>query len=250
MSISTCALREEGDRLLKAQKEGELYISIHALREEGDIPCWTRVTALSVFLSTPSARRATARREPLKGAANISIHALREEGDAIRDVLELCVVGISIHALREEGDKTAFTSSIFGGTFLSTPSSRRATHDLEDERRALKFLSTPSARRATKLGTKPLTDEEIFLSTPSARRATLSLDTRRRKPRNFYPRPPRGGRREIYIQYRTGKIFLSTPSARRATCKPVAMPPEQIISIHALREEGDAMNLDAASHTG
>ena len=173
MSISTCALREEGDRLLKAQKEGKLYISIHALREEGD---------------------------------------------AIRDVLELCVVGISIHALREEGDKTAFTSSIFGGTFLSTPSSRRATHDLEDERRALKFLSTPSARRATKLGTKPLTDEEIFLSTPSARRATLSLDTRRRKPRNFYPRPPRGGRLALVIE---------TAKERR-------------ISIHALREEGDA----------
>ena len=39
-----------------------------------------RLTVL-IFLSTPSARRATARREPLKGAANISIHALREEGD-------------------------------------------------------------------------------------------------------------------------------------------------------------------------
>ena len=56
-------------------------ISIHALREEGDI-CTNPFVQLFV----------------------ISIHALREEGDryAIEDILLL--VFISIHALREEGD--------------------------------------------------------------------------------------------------------------------------------------------------
>ena len=34
-------------------------------------------------------------------------------------------------------------------------------------------------------------------------------------------------------------IFLSTPSARRATYIQHSHQPEQIISIHALREEGD-----------
>ena len=35
-------------------------------------------------------------------------------------------------------------------------------------------------------------------------------------------------------------IFLSTPSARRATWQSVHRPLWQNISIHALREEGDA----------
>ena len=78
--ISIHALREEGD---EAFMEISLHktISIHALREEGD-----RLRVMSslgtwLFLSTPSARRATpfvfsdGRRVP------ISIHALREEGD-------------------------------------------------------------------------------------------------------------------------------------------------------------------------
>ena len=56
-------------------------ISIHALREEGDEPFIVQITASSLFLSTPSARRATIDRSKCKTAAQISIHALREEGD-------------------------------------------------------------------------------------------------------------------------------------------------------------------------
>ena len=56
-------------------------ISIHALREEGDL--W------KPFLTITH--------------TEISIHALREEGDL--DILnEVLSGGISIHALREEGD--------------------------------------------------------------------------------------------------------------------------------------------------
>ena len=57
-------------------------ISIHALREEGDLltPCARLI--LSLFLSTPSARRATAYYYSYNKLYNISIHALREEGDA------------------------------------------------------------------------------------------------------------------------------------------------------------------------
>ena len=80
----------------------------------------------TLFLSTPSARRATLRddlqrvvpryfypRPPRGGrpcskqmvdyAATISIHALREEGD-LRMSVALQHIFISIHALREEGD--------------------------------------------------------------------------------------------------------------------------------------------------
>ena len=38
---------------------------------------------MSLFLSTPSARRATAAALALLSAADISIHALREEGDSL-----------------------------------------------------------------------------------------------------------------------------------------------------------------------
>ena len=78
-------------------------ISIHALREEGDGFWAAQRLSTTVFLSTPSARRATrpggsflrrnrflstpsARRATMLNRAkgrwdNISIHALREEGD-------------------------------------------------------------------------------------------------------------------------------------------------------------------------
>ena len=56
-------------------------ISIHALREEGDSRYNTPMFPVMVFLSTPSARRATNGLFEVKEAKNISIHALREEGD-------------------------------------------------------------------------------------------------------------------------------------------------------------------------
>ena len=58
-TISIHALREEGDVVNKFDVTGET-ISIHALREEGD-----------------------AKRSPAKPMTKISIHALREEGDII-----------------------------------------------------------------------------------------------------------------------------------------------------------------------
>ena len=150
--------------------------------------------------------------------------------------------------------------------FLSTPSARRATADCNvDVVRIAGFLSTPSARRAT----PPIAAIDHiaeFLSTPSARRATSCPATPSTEQRNFYPRPPRGGRRtaipdkpvrrDFYPRpprggrlpcgtYRgTGRTFLSTPSARRATALVDLDTPKSEISIHALREEGDARSAD------
>ena len=56
---------------------------------------------------------------------------------------------------------------------------------------------------------------------------------------NFYPRPPRGGRPEKYRDTQAIIEFLSTPSARRATHIIQIVDMLDIISIHALREEGD-----------
>ena len=86
MTVYIHALREEGDlfRLAQLIKAGE--ISIHALREEGDplTICWkgSRI----IFLSTPSARRATRLHAAALAGQGISIHALREEGDGCHEI--------------------------------------------------------------------------------------------------------------------------------------------------------------------
>ena len=79
--ISIHALREEGDRLCPCP--GVVFtISIHALREEGDFPSFWQAVRFLGFLSTPSARRATAQPRATAARGAISIHALREEGDS------------------------------------------------------------------------------------------------------------------------------------------------------------------------
>ena len=86
------------------QRHPESMISIHALREEGDLPAVRPPRGDSKFLSTPSARRATVTTLIKSAPFTISIHALREEGDATREYY---------YSGREQ--------------FLSTPSARRAT---------------------------------------------------------------------------------------------------------------------------
>ena len=73
----------------------------------------------------------------------------------------------------------------------------------------------------------------------SARRATRGRVQRSYQQGYFYPRPPRGGRPALRAEARDERKFLSTPSARRATHQVVGELCAQLISIHALREEGD-----------
>ena len=58
-------------------------ISIHALREEGDYVRRAYYFYKEIFLSTPSARRATYQMALNFTDIGISIHALREEGDRL-----------------------------------------------------------------------------------------------------------------------------------------------------------------------
>ena len=102
--ISIHALREEGDAV-PAGCDVVVTISIHALREEGDLPVYDVYELPFIFLSTPSARRATTAGVHKVNHCGISIHALREEGDRRERRMEK-VSSISIHALREEGDQT------------------------------------------------------------------------------------------------------------------------------------------------
>ena len=130
---------------------------------------------------------------------------------------------ISIHALREEGDH---------------PGRQRWCPHCD-------FYPRPPRGGRQEL-TACIVRRDLFLSTPSARRATLSMSNSQPTTGNFYPRPPRGGRQ--FASYARGAypLFLSTPSARRATLLAEIVKPVELISIHALREEGD-LSLFSAS---
>ena len=195
-----------------------------------------------LFLSTPSARRATVGVVLGRPWSDISIHALREEGDSVAAHYAVAV-SISIHALREEGDAEFVDTAERYLGFLSTPSARRATAHCSGRTAcqpyfyprpprggrpvlcgaapcSSRFLSTPSARRATSSRARYASTCSGFLSTPSARRATQKIFT--------------AG---------TLHLFLSTPSARRATLPLRRLKGAERISIHALREEGDFLCL-------
>ena len=194
-----------------------MSISIHALREEGDV--------LGIGQSWPDGDFYP--RPPRGGRpilAALLTYALRNfyprpprGGRQHIDELREIAVEISIHALREEGDQRQ--PCIVAKLLYFYPRPPRG--------------GRPSGGFAMGYVTK-------FLSTPSARRATQSGKTCTCVPSNFYPRPPRGGRHAHISIPAPFAQFLSTPSARRATYKRTELEPSMDISIHALREEGDS----------
>ncbi len=80
-------------------------ISIHALREEGDLVCSSNGAASCNFYPRPPRGGRHSRYVFLVPRKSISIHALREEGDYILIEVDGESLIISIHALREEGDQ-------------------------------------------------------------------------------------------------------------------------------------------------
>ena len=101
-------------------------ISIHALREEGDLVVLFITRIAPKFLSTPSARRAT-------------LHILQH----------IYMFPISIHALREEGDKTHEGRHQTVRNFYPRPPRGGRQDGTFGAWSSISFLSTPSARRAT-----------------------------------------------------------------------------------------------------
>ena len=167
-------------------------ISIHALREEGDLLSTHAGTSFVQFLSTPSARRATLRLRQSPGVVVISIHALREEGDAA-SLVACAGVDISIHALREEGDWVIPACFLVSFNFYPRP---------------------PRGGR------------------PPRQRSKCCR-------RYFYPRPPRGGRQTSLAQSdRASVISIHALREEGDGCAGL-LRLNGIISIHALREEGD-----------
>ena len=163
-------------------------ISIHALREEGDMLSLPFSNWISQFLSTPSVRRAT----------------------RLTSLPPAFILFLSTPSVRR-ATISSITSALTQLKFLSTPSVRRATrlrvclfpqlrisiHALRGGRRRSaakgcqchQFLSTPSVRRATVVIFLAQRVDVEFLSTPSVRRATRRLRSPWHSQRYFYPRP-------------------------------------------------------------
>ena len=184
---------------------------------------------MTIFLSTPSARRATAWLCAAASFFVISIHAAVPAAKVFlstpsarratkNDGFHGFLLDISIHALREEGDTSHGAGGGRGRYFYPRPprGGRLASYTGVDISKA--FLSTPSARRAT-----------------GRWQSVISPFT------YFYPRPPRGGRPVPSLHLNSFPVFLSTPSARRATHSAQSSFKCPPISIHALREEGDCL---------
>ena len=81
----------------------------------------------TLFLSTPSARRATQGSRPDRQAHAISIHALREEGDE-QEVISMLRKEMNFYPRPPRGGRHSTTGGSESDVlFLSTPSARRAT---------------------------------------------------------------------------------------------------------------------------
>ena len=212
--ISIHALREEGDSIAFAPLAWQSYFYPRPPRG-GRLACVTTLLNCGDFYPRPPRGGRHIFRQSLAYLIPISIHALREEGDPSHPP-HLPLPAISIHALREEGDPSFFDRRYHNGRFLSTPSARRATK-LPPRKRSSQKNFYPRPPRGGRLSTKGIPAAAFrFLSTPSARRATSAAGTE-----------------GLTV------AFLSTPSARRATVLPSPARGEVEISIHALREEGD-----------
>ena len=146
------------------------------------------------FLSTPSARRATSLLVELAPVCEfLSTPSARRAtgGRALRPLFR----GISIHALREEGD---------GEQRAPVARSQISIHALREEgdpcprgwlQSACAFLSTPSARRATRYFSKGIYTPCYFYPRPPRGGRPFPAATAISEI-NFYPRPPRGGRQQ------------------------------------------------------
>ena len=157
--------------------------------------------ALMVFLSTPSAGRATCK--------DLDLYVQRRDfyprpprgGRRTGQIKSCKVEHISIHALRGEGDVPKLTFAHLFTYFYPRP-----------PRGGRQFCSKFQGDPQKKISIHALRGEGDVLR-PKARHDRT----------HFYPRPPRGGRRIGFDAKDKTRVFLSTPSAGRATFSPASL---------------------------
>ena len=212
-------------------------ISIHALREEGDAPSGRNTPDTPNFYPRP----------PRGGRLEGAVHGIKTKdfyprpprgGRRVSGLVGASPTYFYPRPPRGGRQLARRLQGVQQG-FLSTPSARRATGDVDrveatidisihalreegDDLPCSRYLEIqdfyPRPPRGGRQGVQ-LGDYHTlkFLSTPSARRATQLSHHSPSMTANFYPRPPRGGRRVPSALDARQREFLSTPSARRAT---------------------------------
>ena len=147
-----------------------------------------------VFLSTLSLRRATIY-PSLAGTTGLNFYPRSPCGERhVYKEANFPGFAISIHALLAESDLSPPCCTDTTSTFLSTLSLRRATAGMSERFIGSVFLSTLSLRRATNVVSSAGTMGKSFLSTLSLRRATAPNQRPCLRSKNFYPRSPCGER--------------------------------------------------------
>ena len=214
-------------------------ISIHALREEGDVAQGLFLVGGYQFLSTPSARRATQGWHHDHHGQQISIHALREEGDIER---------ICVHSSESDFYPRPPRGGRHGHVY---PSLLRANFYPRPPRGGRRSR-LPRARHLQAISIHALREEgDLRHQRPCILLQQISIhalreegdavtNVNRTHVKDFYPRPPRGGRRLWHSGTKAGRDFYPRPP-RGGRLSVLYRPSGRWrISIHALREEGDA----------
>ena len=258
--ISIHALREEGDRLAAWQTcfQQDFYprpprggrpvrfLLLHVQQDfyprppRGGRPA----TALhrgkaAVFLSTPSARRATGWLLGRPVSSRISIHALREEGDVASQARLRPSANFYPRPPRGGRQYLQYDNSASQKDFYPRPPRGGRRQQQQGQRQGLQISIHALREEGDNRGAVHDVDFQKFLSTPSARRATCRFSADCGVLRNFYPRPPRGGRRAVNAllsPFKPISIHALREEGDHTTTK---QEDKNHISIHALREEGD-----------
>ena len=200
----------------------ELFLSTPSARR-ATIPPIAPSVPHRQFLSTPSARRATVSVVESFFCFQISIHALREEGDVRGHADYSPRADFYPRPPRGGRRLSRWTTRIFSNFYPRPP---RGGRRVLREFLGFFFNFYPRPPRGGRRS------RSSFRSRPAA---------------YFYPRPPRGGRpRWSRPQRQRSPISIHALCEEGDEC-PDVLPVAFLISIHALREEGDSLSLLALS---
>ena len=162
---------------------------------------------LLIFLSTPSARRATPEPLRLRLHHQISIHALREEGDRVRRRIGSVLANFYPRPPRGGRHAHSLILPSLSDFYPRPPRGGRLSQMFLQCRLRNFYPRPPRGGRPT--GRKARNINKLFLSTPSASllgHFCISIHALREE-----------GDSRLSMMRCTSLLFLSTPSARRAT---------------------------------
>ena len=259
--ISIHALRVEGDFVLSNSICCN-RISIHALRVEGDLfrceavrsrlqnfyprppgggrqPGVFSFSATVKFLSTPSGWRATIYSCSYACTQNNFYPRPPGGGRPLLRYNNNLRIIISIHALRVEGDFVLSNSICCNRISIHALRVEGDLFRCEAVRSRLQNFYPRPPGGGRQPGVFSFSATVKFLSTPSGWRATIYSCSYACTQNNFYPRPPGGGR--PLLRYNNNLRIIISIHALRVEGDIVGTFDEAdgMISIHALRVEGD-----------